>query len=112
MRCLIHIPQSTRWHTPRGRNGRRYAAERFRLTFPLETTVYRVALPKIQSRLQPYVVVDAWIPEDRRSGFPILDPGWIEPGVYRTHARIDENAKTLAPFLESGLMEMDVREAA
>ncbi len=112
MRCLIRIPSETRWRTPRGRNGRRYAVEPFRLTSALETAVYRLALPKVQNTMQPFVWVDAWIPEDRREGIPIRDDGWIEPGVYRTRALIADNRKTLAPFLASGMDEMDVREIA
>lgn len=72
--------------------------------------VYRLALPRVQSKDRPFVWVDAWIPEDRRAGIPILDEAWIEPGVYRTRAYIDDNKNTLAPFLESGLNEMEVGE--
>jgi len=112
VRCLIRIPTDTRWRTPRGRNGKRYAVEPFQLTAALETTVYRVALPKVQNTIRPFVWVDAWIPEDRRAGIPVLDDGWVEAGVYRTRAFIDDNSKTLAPFLASGMNEMDVRETA
>jgi len=110
VRCLIRIPTHTGWRTPRGRNGKRYALEPFRLTAALETMVYRLALPRVQSKDRPFVWVDAWIPEDRRAGIPILDEAWIEPGVYRIRAYIDDNKNTLAPFLESGLNEMEVGE--
>ena len=112
MQVLIRVPTDTRWRTPRGRNGKRYLLEPFRLTTQFETRAYRVALPKLQSTDRPFVVVDAWIPEDRRSGIPIWDDAWVKdkPGVYRTRAYIDENKKTLAPFLESGLNEMEVGE--
>ncbi|GGD63254.1 hypothetical protein [Caballeronia grimmiae] len=112
MRCLIYIPSTTHWRTPRSRSGRRYAPERVTSDFLIETTVYRIALPKTQNRLLPYVLVDAWIPEDNRKGIPILDPAWIEPGIYRTRALIKHNVKTLAPFLASGLEEMDVSKEA
>lgn len=110
MRCLIRIPTHTGWRTRRGRNGKRYAMEPFRMTASLETMVYRLALPKVQSKDRPFVWVDAWIPEDRRAGIPILDDAWVEPGVYRTRAFVDDNSKTLAPFLASGMNEMDLRE--
>jgi hypothetical protein len=64
----------------------------------------------VQNTTRPFVWVDAWIPEDRRAGIPILDDAWVEPGVYRTRAFVDDNSKTLAPFLASGMNEMDVRE--
>ncbi|BCQ23137.1 hypothetical protein NK8_12620 [Caballeronia sp. NK8] len=82
------------------------------MTASLETMVYRLALPKVQSKDRPFVWVDAWIPEDRREGIPILDDAWIEPGVYRIRAYVDDNRKTLGPFLASGMNEMDVRETA
>ncbi|CAL8476423.1 protein of unknown function (plasmid) [Caballeronia sp. S22] len=110
MRCLIRIPTHTGWRTPRGRNGKRYAMERFQLTQMLETSVYRLALPGVQSATRPFVWVDAWIPENRRAGIPILDDAWIEPGVYRTRAYVEDNPKTLAPFLASGMAEIDLRE--
>ena len=105
---MIRIPTDTRWRTPRGRNGKRYAVEPFQLTAALETRVYRLARPTVQHTTRPFVWVDAWIPEDRRSGIPVLDDAWVRAGVYRTRAFIDDNKKTLAPFLESGLDEMEV----
>jgi hypothetical protein len=112
MRLEVRIPSDTRWITPRGRNGKRYAMEKYQREVQFETTAYRVALPAKQNVLEPYVWADVWIPEAYRSGLPILDPKWIEAGVYRARVSIERNRKTLAPFLESGLMEMDVREAA
>jgi hypothetical protein len=84
--------------------------EPFQLMGMLETTVNRLGLPKVQNKERPFVWVDAWIPEDRRKGIPIMDHAWVEPGVYRTRAYVDDNRKTLAPFLASGMTEMTVTE--
>ncbi|SAK69607.1 gp64 [Caballeronia pedi] len=80
------------------------------MTVEFETTVYRIALPFAQSEIEPFVWVDAFIPEDRRGGIPILSSDWVAPGVYRTRASIKKNRKSFALFLASGLREMDVTE--
>jgi hypothetical protein len=86
--------------------------ESFQTTIDYSARVLRVALPKRQSDDLPFVIVDVWIPEEKRGGIPVLDPKWIEPGVYRTMALIKKNRRTLAPFLASGLQEIDLREEA
>lgn len=107
MQCLIHIPGSVHYYQPkRGPRTRQKVV----LTQTLQTTVYHLRLPARQNEEEPFVWVDAWIPEDRRGAIPILDDAWVEPGVYRTKAVIKENRWTLAPFLDSGMTEMNVRE--
>lgn len=109
MQCLIQIPGSVHYYHPkRGSRTRQKVV----LTQPLLTTVYHLRLPRKQDEEEPFVWVDAWIPEDRRGAIPILDDAWVAPGVLRAKAVIKRNRWTLAPFLESGMNEMDVRETA
>lgn len=108
MLCLVEIPLKATWHRGRGKDKSMHKVE---FTQSLVTMVHRVAQPYRQSKDQPFVWVDAFIPEDRRDGIPVFDDRWIKPGIYRCKAPIKRNRKTLAPFLESGLKEMDVREA-
>ncbi|WP_250483286.1 hypothetical protein [Caballeronia sp. GaOx3] len=109
----VRIPSNTRWwRKQRGKYGKRYSTESYQTEIQFVTMAYRLALPKQQSSIEPFVWADVWIPEDRRAGIPILDQNWIAPGVYRTRVSIRRNSKTLASFLLSGMSEMDVGEAA
>ncbi|WP_250528824.1 hypothetical protein [Caballeronia sp. ATUFL_F1_KS4A] len=111
MQCRITVDECTVWRAVRGKGGHRIHVP-VTPRLKLDTMVYRLALAKLRDNERQFVWADAWIPEHYRSRIPILDSKWIAQGVYRAKAFIDDNRKTLAPFLASGLEEMDVSEEA
>lgn len=101
MRLLADFPRC--WWLKRGR-----AIED---SIRKEATVVRLYRGRgsIEGRMAR-IYVDAIVPPDDRIRIDERDPRWMPDGSFRTTVLVRQNAKTLAPFLESGLSEMDVRE--
>jgi hypothetical protein len=78
----------------------------------IETMVYRLERVMYEHRGPRFVYAEAWIPEHHRGGFLPGDLDWVSEGIYRARAFVEYNRTTLAPFVESGDFEWDVREAA
>jgi hypothetical protein len=108
LRLWVVIPAGTGFYNRK--NGRGEFI-RFGKTKKIDTTVYRIALDERCSG-PARIWVDAWVPEHHRGGFIPGDLAWIEEGVCRAYAYVDDNQNTLAPFLASGDLEWDVRETA
>ncbi|HIC7213970.1 hypothetical protein [Burkholderia stabilis] len=106
----VEIPDGT-FSAPRRRgSGGMVICERTRT---IDATVFRIArIATVRRQLVAAVEVDAFIPEMYRSRLPQVDGRWIEPGVFRAKAYVLQNKKceALAQFLESGAMEIDLRE--
>ncbi|MBW0450860.1 hypothetical protein [Paraburkholderia phenoliruptrix] len=106
----VMIPDGIGYHKRRHGMGVITTCQRYR---PITTTVYKLIGPprRIDCDL-PTIYVHAWIPEHHRGGIAANDPGWVEEGVFVCRAVVKDNRHTLAPFLASGVHELDVREMA
>lgn len=106
MNLWVTIPDGIGYYKRKSAIGRFL---RYGKTKKISTTVYRIA--RVEGDSGPLRIwVDAWIPEHHRDGFVPGDLAWIAEGVCRTYAYVDDNGKTLAPFISSGDLEWDVRE--
>ena len=76
-----------------------------------ECVVQRLHGPVISGRgFGAFIMADVELPPQyEEHGHPLRRN---EDGTYRVEVIVNHNAKTLAPFLASGLDEMDVRETA
>lgn len=81
------------------------------LSIMKETTVLRLFRPStFHYGASDCVYVDAVVPSDERISIHSYDARWRPDGSFRTRVPWFYNKTTLAPFLESGLKEMDVTE--
>ncbi|WAS56218.1 hypothetical protein MK974_24260 [Burkholderia ambifaria] len=106
----VEIPDGT-YSTPRRRgSGGIVFSEHKR---EIDATVFRIArIATVKRQLITAVEVDAFIPEMYRERIPQVDARWVEPGVFRTKAYVYRNRKSreLGQFLESGALEVDLRD--
>ncbi|RQU96652.1 hypothetical protein DF040_03175 [Burkholderia cenocepacia] len=108
----VEIPDGT-YSVPRrrGRGGIVFSEH----TREIDATVFRIArIATVKRQLITAVEVDAFIPEMHRTRMPKTDPRWVEPGVFRTKAYVYRNQKcrALGQFLESGALQVDLRNGA
>lgn len=110
VRMWVEIPDGT-YSTPRRRgSGGIVFSEHKR---EIDATVFRIArIATVKRQLITAVEVDAFIPEMYRERIPQVDARWVEPGVFRTKAYVYRNRKSreLGQFLESGALEVDLRD--
>lgn len=102
MRLLVRMldPRETSETRP-GRTVRRYSPDRFPL---IETTVVRLVGPVRGGSLRAYGFLPA---KYAHLAFRHL---YRSDGMYLFDVAVKRNRRTLAPFLASGLVEMDVRD--